>query len=95
MKYAYPAILYPDEGQVGVRVPDLPGCFTFGENKAEALLMAKDAIEMWLLSAEDKRWNIPAPSESLDIEDGEIMTWVAADTDEWRDQVGEGDATRL
>ena len=51
MRYVYPAILFPEEGQVGVKVPDLPGCFTFGKDKAEALIMAKDAIEIWLWDA--------------------------------------------
>jgi predicted RNase H-like HicB family nuclease len=84
MKYAYPAILYPDSGQVGVKVPDLPGCFTFGADNADALLMAKDAVEMWLWDAENKHEQIPAASASLSVEPGEIFTMIAADTDEYR-----------
>jgi len=84
MKYVYPIILYPDDGQVGVTVPDLPGCHTFGEDMADALVMARDAIEMWLWSAENKSLNIPEASESLPLENGEIMTLVVADTDEYR-----------
>jgi predicted RNase H-like HicB family nuclease len=84
MKYAYPAILYPDDGRVGVRVPDLPGCFTYGETYADAMFMAKDAIEMWLWDAERKQEPIPSPSESLETKKGETFTLVAADTDEYR-----------
>jgi len=84
MKYVYPAILYSDDNQVGVRVPDLPGCFTFGANKAEALLMAKDAVEMWLWDAENKHESIPTASDSLNPDDGEIFVLIAADTDEYR-----------
>ena len=84
MKYVYPAILYEDEGKVGVTVPDLPGCHTFGNDRAEALFMAKDAIEMWLWDAENKQEKIPGASESLSLEPGEILTLVAADTDEYR-----------
>ena len=84
MKYVYPAILYSDDGQVGVKVPDLPGCFTYGSNKAEALLMAKDAVEMWLWDAENKQEPIPVASDSLIIEAGEIFTLIAADTNEYR-----------
>jgi predicted RNase H-like HicB family nuclease len=84
MKYVYPAILYPDDGQIGVEVPDLPGCITFGKDKAEALFMAKDAIEMWLWSAENKNEPIPAASESLDTTNNETFTLIAADTDEYR-----------
>lgn len=84
MKYAYPAILYPDDDQIGVCVPDLPGCVTFGSDKADALLMAKDAIEMWLWDAENKGETIPKASDSVKVEDGQTLTLVAADTDAWR-----------
>jgi predicted RNase H-like HicB family nuclease len=84
MKYVYPAILYPDDGKIGVTVPDLPGCHTYGGNKAEALFMAKDAVEMWLWDSENNQEPIPAPSDSLEVETGETFTLIAADTDEYR-----------
>jgi len=84
MKYVYPAILYSDDGSVGVKIPDLPGCFTFGSDRAEALLMAKDAVEMWLWDAENKREPIPPASDRLPLEKEEIFTLIAADTDEFR-----------
>ncbi|MCL1819890.1 MAG: type II toxin-antitoxin system HicB family antitoxin [Oscillospiraceae bacterium] len=84
MKYAYPVILYPDDGKIGVTVPDLPGCHTFGDNKTDALFMAKDAIEMWLWYAENERQAIPPPSDVLPLKLGETLTLVAADTDEYR-----------
>ena len=84
MKYVYPAILYPDESKVGVTVPDLPGCHTYGDSKAEALLMAKDAVEMWLWDAENKQEAIPAASSSLPVAPGGTFTLIAADTDEYR-----------
>jgi len=76
--------LYADDEQVGVKVPDLPGCFTYGANKAEALLMAKDAIEIWLWDAENKHESIPIASASLNVGAGETFTLIAADTDEYR-----------
>jgi predicted RNase H-like HicB family nuclease len=84
MKYVYPAILYPDDGVVSVKVPDLPGCFTFGRDRAEALLMARDAVEMWLWDAENNQEPIPAASDSLSVEAEETFTLIAADTDEYR-----------
>jgi len=84
MKYVYPAILYHDDGKISVTVPDLPGCHTFGDDTADALIMAKDAIEGWLWDAENNQEQIPAPSESLCTNDGETFTLVAADTDEYR-----------
>ena len=84
MKYAYPAILYPDDGAVSVKVPDLPGCFTFGKDKADALLMAKDAVEIWLWDAENNHEHIPPASDTLTMQPGETFTLIAADTDEYR-----------
>jgi len=84
MKYVYPVILYTDDDKVGVTIPDLPGCHTYGEDKADALLAAKDAVEMWLWSAENEGVKIPTPSDALDVTEGQVMTLVAADTDEWR-----------
>ena len=87
MKYVYPVILYPDDGKISVAVPDLPGCYTFGNDTADALFMAKDAIEMWLWNAEDNAYPIPSASEHLPLKHGETLTLVAADTDEYRRQI--------
>ena len=84
MKYVYPAILYPDDGAVGITIPDLPGCHTYGTNTADALLMARDAIEMWLWDAENNSEAIPPRSGSLEAAEGQIITLIAADTDGWR-----------
>ena len=84
MKYVYPAILYSDDGKIGVTVPDLPGCHTYGSDKADALFMAKDAVEMWLWHAENTHQRIPPASESLPQVAGQIITLIAADTDEYR-----------
>jgi predicted RNase H-like HicB family nuclease len=84
MKYVYPAIVYPDGDKIGVKVPDLTGCSALGSNKAEALLLAKDAMEMWLWHAENKKKPLPNPADSLDLAEGEIITLIAADTNEYR-----------
>ena len=84
MTYVYPVILFPDDGKVGVTVPDLPGCHTFGNDIADALFMAKDAIEMWLWNAENESLPIPPPSDALHCEPSETLTLIAADTDEYR-----------
>jgi predicted RNase H-like HicB family nuclease len=91
MKYAYPAIFTPEEGNMLVSVPDLPGLHTFGKDLADAIYMAQDAIEMWLWDAENKGEPIPKASGMADLErrleSGEqIVSFVAADTDEYRRQ---------
>jgi len=84
MKYVYPAILYPDDGKIGATVPDLKGCHTFGDDTADALVMVKDAIEMWLWDAENNNEPIPPASDNLPTAEGETLTLILADTDEFR-----------
>ena len=84
MKYVYPAILYSDDGKFGVTVPDLPGCHTFGDDIADALLVAKDAVEMWLWDAENNEETMPRATEALPLKPDETLTLIAADTDEYR-----------
>jgi Uncharacterized conserved protein len=89
MKYAYPIICTKEDGNILVTVPDLPGCHTFGDGIANALLMAQDAMEMWLWDAENSGEEIPAPSPLCEIEkqcagEGQFASIVPADTDEYR-----------
>ena len=43
----FTVVLHSDDGQhYGVTVPDLPGCFSFGEGIDEALLSAQEAIDL-------------------------------------------------
>ena len=46
----YTIILHPDEEEGGytVTVPALPGCITQGETLEEAIMMAKDAIQLYI-----------------------------------------------
>lgn len=45
----------------GVVVPDLPGCFSAGDTLDEAMLNAKEAIELWLEVAIDDGLAVPEP----------------------------------
>lgn len=66
-RYVYPAVFhYADDG-ISVEFPDLPGCLTCGDNTEEALLMAKEALELHLYSLEQDNDAIPAPSELTNI----------------------------
>ena len=40
-----------DDGTWTVEMPILPGCIAWGETRSEAVEMAKDAIEAWVLTA--------------------------------------------
>jgi predicted RNase H-like HicB family nuclease len=91
MKYVYPAIFTPEEGNILASVPDLPGLHTFGNSMADALFMAQDAIEMWLWDAENNSELIPPASSQKKIakmckSQDQVVSMVAADTDEYRRQ---------
>lgn len=82
-KYVFPAILTPEEnGAYSVRFPDISGCYTSGENLADALFMAEDALALMLYDLEEEKKTIPVPSEekSIQLNDGEFSTLVACDT---------------
>ncbi len=59
----YTIILMPEEeGGYSVEVPALPGCYTQGETREEAIAMVKEAIELYLESC--KAHDEPIPEES-------------------------------
>lgn len=67
----YTVILIPEEeGGYSVEVPALPGCYTQGETREEALLMAKEAITLYLASCKAHDEPIPEETgvESLTVE---------------------------
>lgn len=87
MKYTYPVIFEPaEEGGFIVSVPDVSGCFTDGETMTEAMEMAKNALEMMLVHYEDNKMPIPPASDIKSIKTDFIVSYVLADTDEWRKQ---------
>lgn len=61
----YTVILEPDKrGGYVVSVPSLPGCVTQGETVEEALKMAKDAMEGYLVVLKEARQEIPEEKAS-------------------------------
>lgn len=51
--HGFKIILSPDQGGgLSVECPDLPGCFTYGETKDEALANADEAIQLHLQTME-------------------------------------------
>ena len=59
----YEIIIYwSNEDQAFVsEVPELPGCMAHGNSYEEALANAKDAIELWVDTANDFGDPVPAP----------------------------------
>ncbi len=85
MKYAYPAVFTPlEDGGYDVAVPDLPGCGTCGDDLADAIFMAEDAVSMWLWDAENDCAPIPSAQPPAPVEVPCFISYVYADTDAYR-----------
>lgn len=82
-KYVYPAIFTPEEdGGYSINFPDLEGCYTCGDNLADGIEMAKDALALVLYGYEIDKKDFPAPSplSSFKTTDGSFVNYVACDT---------------
>lgn len=61
--YCYPVELEPDDNDtILVTFPDVPGAITFGEDAADALARAVDALESMFIAHMSDREDIPKPS---------------------------------
>jgi predicted RNase H-like HicB family nuclease len=50
-----------DGGGFLATVPELPGCMSDGETRAEALVNVEDAIACWMEAAKEMGHEIPEP----------------------------------
>ncbi|HWG22427.1 MAG TPA: type II toxin-antitoxin system HicB family antitoxin [Terracidiphilus sp.] len=58
----YPVNLRKDGKFIVVRIPDIPEAHTFGTNRAHALEMAKEALELSMEFYFDDKRRVPMPS---------------------------------
>jgi len=80
-KYIFSAIFEPGEHKgYTVTFPDLPGCVTEGGTLEEALLMAREALELHLYGMEEDGDLIPCPTppENVHVPAGAFVTPVEA-----------------
>ena len=62
MKLTYPMIIHNDSDGIWAEFPDLPGCFTDGDNLTELMENASDAIRCHLTDYVKEEIKIPAAS---------------------------------
>lgn len=80
MKTAYPAIVHAEEGQFWVEFPDLEGCYSEGDNLADAIANAADALGGYLCSMMDRGIEAPAASDVKAIDaGGDFVTIIVTD----------------
>ena len=88
MLYIYTAIFSPIEDGSGfyAKVPDLPGCITTGRTLSETIDLITDAMNAWLVVAEDEHLDIaaPTPQHALPLGDNDSCALIKADTIAYR-----------
>lgn len=62
-RFIYQIVLTPEEeGGYSVEVPDLPGCFTYGDTVEDAAAMAADAAKTYVASLMAHGETVPSPT---------------------------------
>ena len=86
-KYVYPAIFTLEEsGMYSVKFPDIEGCFTCGNDLADAMEAAQDALCLMIYDIEEVNGDIPLPSniKTVKTNDNEFVSLISCDTLEYR-----------
>lgn len=80
----YPVAIDRGEEALGVRVPDIPGCFSGGDDYQDALTSAKEAIEAHIELLVEDGDNVPAATKVerwLDSPEYAGAIWALVDVD--------------
>lgn len=74
-KMFYPAIFHQEEEGFWVSFPDLPECFTEGDDMEQAYEMAVEALGLAITSRKENKEEIPTPSnpEAVNVEEGMLV----------------------
>ena len=89
MKYYYPAVFCPSgDGIEGFELefPDLPSCFTCGNDISECMWMAQDAIGLTLDDVDEKNYPVPSQIVDIDLTDypkGSFVSYVCFDKEKY------------
>ena len=91
-KLCYPAIFTPCEELEGytVEFPDLPGCVTEGRDIVQAIEMAQDAANGWLLLELEEGNQLPAGSDisSIKTTGKSFANMIVLDIESYAEQYG-------
>ena len=88
-RYVYPAVFTEEDDGFNVEFPDVDGCYTCGDNLADAIGMAEDALALMLMHLEKEHGLIPKASELKDIEaaGSSFVSYIACDTLEYEKRI--------
>lgn len=82
----YPAVFHKEDDSYWVEFPDLEGCQTCGDKLQDTMLLAQEALGLYIVSLLEDGKLPPHPTdiESLTPEKGAFVTLVAVDPDIYR-----------
>ena len=93
MKYAFPAVFYPDENAIAFHFYDAEDWFSFGDDMAEAIEAAEDVLNLslWDLEEDGKQDEIPTPTplDKVVLKPNETVRMIYADTEVYAKKVAE------
>ena len=98
MKKVYPAIFETESnGLVSVTFPDLPDCYSSGEDMADAISNAEDALSYRLDEREEENVEAPVASDIKSIQCGEnqIVTLICGDAVQYQKLYGKKSVNRM
>lgn len=87
MNYIYPAVFYPEsDGKFSVIFPDLNDLATYGDNLADAFIMAQEVCGQYLFTSLRDGETLPTPTLIDEIEkddDNALVNMVCVNLDEY------------
>jgi len=86
MRYTFFAVLKKDGDEIIARVPDIPGCITFGSTYYDAIEQITDAASGCLVVLEDEGAEIkePTPQSQIAHDPEDILSLINIDTMKYR-----------
>lgn len=87
--YIYPAVFEYEKKGISISFPDLPGCISCAKNDEEALYMAKDALGLYIVCAEEDGEELPVPTKlsKINLSQNQKITLVEVNMPLFRDAV--------
>lgn len=73
----YQAKIFKDDKNYSVTFPDLPGCFSQGATRDEAMVHAVEALSLYLEESREIDWDLPVAKARK----GKEYVWITPDTD--------------
>ncbi len=85
MTRVYPAIVHKEDDGSWLEFPDLPGCFTQGDNLEELMENAEEALGAYIAVKMEYKEEIPKASDisDIDTQGNDMKTYVKADVNKY------------